>query len=165
MSRCQRSVNAGAGRLLLTWVVALLASCKGAPAESRDEVAAREYVGQLASHANAKVEVESCHQFDSSRRGYCLLRAPLSELRELTGRNGLQSVPHEAAFGPNCLALPEWGKEAGTPGAELFEPAGTLERFRPGSTSLPVSSHNVHFIQLYVAPTGRACLEYHFPYG
>jgi hypothetical protein len=119
----------------------------------------------LAQDANASVQVERCTMFEGTRHGYCLLQASAAELSKFVSGNALAPEPYTKEFGNSCLALPEWGKEAGSPDDPCLEPIPPLELFRKGKAPLPVNSKNVYFRELHLSPLGRACVEFEFPYG
>lgn len=123
------------------------------------------YTELLNERAHAGLTLGKCGMFGPTRQGYCLARTSPATWPALERSLGLTPGKPEETFKNSCLDFDGYGRKvADSPEAREALPG--VRMLVKGAVPLPPNTDNVHFVALYLNPSGsELCFEYQYPYG
>jgi hypothetical protein len=120
----------------------------------------RRYAERLVTASGARLTVDRCAMFHKSRKGFCVLAGPPSDIAAFT--KGLKLAPTRAqpVYGDlSCLALVDFGERDGK---ALVTKKGITQFV--ATESLPSNTDNVRLVSVYT-DAASVCVEMEYPYG
>ena len=154
------SVLRGEARVDATLLGLLGAALPLRAALEGNEPPMRRYAEKLVATSGANLIVRRCEMFGGSRKGFCLVAGPASEIAALPARLQMSKrPPPDVRFGQTCAALEELGHADGA--GHRFKP--DVREFAPKG-ALPSNTNNVKLVSLFAGQTS-ACIEFEYPYG